>query len=368
LKGARRMTTTLSDGDIDLLLRAIGQLTRPGSMRDLRFRTVDAIQMLVPSEHVVWGEIDSAEGYIKALMDPEPDNWPELEAAFAAHLGEHPAIARFLETGDTGAIAVSDLLDADAFHATALYQDFFEPLGVEDQLCMILPVPSLLVGIGIGRAIRGFTTRETQMISQLSVPMGNAYEAAKSYERLQRVLLSISSRYVEPENEGLVLIDRFAHLEFASPNGLAIIDRWFDGKNSDGLPVMIEEWIKHGWNAHRSSSRLEWPISVEHDGRQLVVEQSPGPDGLGACLTLREARDRSTVQPLHSALGLSGREAQILTLVASGMTNDQIGRSLRISSKTVGKHVERILEKLKVPNRTAAAERLHEVERSRSST
>jgi len=54
-------------------------------------------------------------------------------------------------------------------------------------------------------------------------------------------------------------------------------------------------------------------------------------------------------------LGLGKREAEVLSWVARGKTNQEIATILSISTKTVKKHVERIFEKLGVESRTAAA-------------
>jgi DNA-binding CsgD family transcriptional regulator len=54
---------------------------------------------------------------------------------------------------------------------------------------------------------------------------------------------------------------------------------------------------------------------------------------------------------------LSVRELEVLTLVAGGLTNLQIGRRLAISPKTVAKHVEHTLAKLGAAGRTEAAVR-----------
>jgi ATP/maltotriose-dependent transcriptional regulator MalT len=53
--------------------------------------------------------------------------------------------------------------------------------------------------------------------------------------------------------------------------------------------------------------------------------------------------------------GLTAREAEVLALLSSGRTNRQIAETLFISERTVGVHVSRILRKLGVPNRGAAA-------------
>lgn len=53
--------------------------------------------------------------------------------------------------------------------------------------------------------------------------------------------------------------------------------------------------------------------------------------------------------------GLSRREREVLTLIAAGHSDGDIATKLSISRKTVGHHVESILAKLSVENRTQAA-------------
>ena len=52
---------------------------------------------------------------------------------------------------------------------------------------------------------------------------------------------------------------------------------------------------------------------------------------------------------------LTGREQEVLTLVARGLTNRQIAQRLAISEKTVSVHVSNILSKLGLASRTQAA-------------
>jgi DNA-binding CsgD family transcriptional regulator len=58
--------------------------------------------------------------------------------------------------------------------------------------------------------------------------------------------------------------------------------------------------------------------------------------------------------PLGS-LGLTWRETEVLTWITQGKTNYEIGVILCVSTRTICKHVQRILNKLNVENRTAAA-------------
>jgi DNA-binding NarL/FixJ family response regulator len=62
----------------------------------------------------------------------------------------------------------------------------------------------------------------------------------------------------------------------------------------------------------------------------------------------------SAGNPLRS-LGLTARESEVLTWIAQGKTNYEIGVILGACTGTICKHVEHILCKLHVKNRTAAA-------------
>jgi LuxR family transcriptional regulator, regulator of acetate metabolism len=71
--------------------------------------------------------------------------------------------------------------------------------------------------------------------------------------------------------------------------------------------------------------------------------------------TVTISRPAGTRSPLGSLL--SAREQEVLELMASGATNNQIARELVVSEGTVKSHVKRILRKLHVDNRAGAVAR-----------
>jgi DNA-binding NarL/FixJ family response regulator len=61
-----------------------------------------------------------------------------------------------------------------------------------------------------------------------------------------------------------------------------------------------------------------------------------------------------TTTPKEFYDGLTGREIEILKLLASGMANKQIAYKLKISEKTVRNHVSNMYEKLNIYDRSQA--------------
>jgi DNA-binding CsgD family transcriptional regulator len=70
-------------------------------------------------------------------------------------------------------------------------------------------------------------------------------------------------------------------------------------------------------------------------------------------------RPEEAANPVLERFELTPREIEVLALLASGLTNREIGAELFISNKTASVHVSRILSKLSVPNRAAAAAIAH---------
>jgi DNA-binding CsgD family transcriptional regulator len=60
---------------------------------------------------------------------------------------------------------------------------------------------------------------------------------------------------------------------------------------------------------------------------------------------------------LQSSLALTSRESEVLLWISRGKSNREIGEILKISPRTVNKHLEQIFEKLGVENRASAAAR-----------
>ncbi len=104
----------------------------------------------------------------------------------------------------------------------------------------------------------------------------------------------------------------------------------------------------------KDASRREVVAAV----RQVLSGESPLDPKLAAQLIRRLAHQTPAKdQPAKHGDELTQRELDVLRLVAEGKTNAEIAQSLFVSVGTVKVHVERIINKLGVSDRTQAAVR-----------
>jgi DNA-binding CsgD family transcriptional regulator len=91
------------------------------------------------------------------------------------------------------------------------------------------------------------------------------------------------------------------------------------------------------------------------DGGRLEIETARRLFArLGATTDLEHVEALLREPGQSASRGLTAREVEVLRLIASGMTNRRIAAELRISEKTVARHVSNIYTKLDVSSRAAA--------------
>jgi DNA-binding NarL/FixJ family response regulator len=90
------------------------------------------------------------------------------------------------------------------------------------------------------------------------------------------------------------------------------------------------------------------------DGAWAEGREMPPDEAIEYTLNPPKALEPEAQEVAHPA-GLSDREAEVLRLVAEGLTNVQVARELYVSPRTVDRHLNSVYRKLGVGSRTAAA-------------
>ncbi len=143
------------------------------------------------------------------------------------------------------------------------------------------------------------------------------------------------------DGDGLVALEKISE---ACPNTSSIMLSYFDN------PTYIARSIVHGAFDYVMKDapidRLVDSISRAASGQPL------GPESV--MIAIHQAMT-SDANPYSQSSMLSKREWQVLRHLALGLSNREIAKSLDISVDTVKEHVQKVLRKLGVKDRTQAA-------------
>lgn len=142
---------------------------------------------------------------------------------------------------------------------------------------------------------------------------------------------------------GVLVLDAQQRLAWCSPQA----QRWL----AECLPPEVASALG-GWL--RDGDEAAWPLP---DGRRLLARRLGGVGFQGSetlwLLTLRPGGDHAPSR--LSTAALTPRETEVLSWIAKGKTNRDVGEILGMSPRTVNKHLEHVYEKLGVETRAAAA-------------
>jgi len=182
---------------------------------------------------------------------------------------------------------------------------------------------SLLAGSGIEIVAEAATGKETVKLAEKHRP--------------DVVLLDIRM----PDGDGLSTLEK---LRTSVPDTAVVMLSTYDN------PTYVARSVALGAADYvlKGSSREDLIVAL----RAAAAGESPSRTGelrrVAAAMKLRQVVDDDEVP-------LTQRETQVLRHVALGLSNKEIGRSLEISVETVKEHVQNILRKIAVSDRTQAA-------------
>jgi DNA-binding NarL/FixJ family response regulator len=142
------------------------------------------------------------------------------------------------------------------------------------------------------------------------------------------------------------------------------------GDHAEALVALRRAWVAwQGIDATYEAARVRVLIALacrelgDSDAATVELEAAAKVfSDLGAGPDLARVRRAFGAEPGAGGAQLTGRELEVLRLVAAGRTNREIARDLVISERTVDRHVSNVFSKLDVQSRSAATAYAYEHE------
>ncbi|MGA9721295.1 MAG: helix-turn-helix transcriptional regulator [Candidatus Binatus sp.] len=248
----------------------------------------------------------------------------------------------------------SDLEPFSQFRHTRLYNEAYRSLGVKDVCTMVLPgKPGHLEGLAVGLD-KQIPDADRDVLVSISRHIVQAFRTAHIYSSLIEIG-GMKGGDTLGHKRGIMAIDMDGRILFETAAATRAFENQLLKRDCRGLPEQLARWMAIQHQTRQNTAdvpKARLPLAIERNGTRLSIYLLSTPEV--NFLVFNEYR--SLIDPVSlESLGLTPRESEILALMAAGKTDREIGVALGISSRTVSKHVEHILDALGVRSRTAAA-------------
>jgi DNA-binding CsgD family transcriptional regulator len=349
--------------DLRLALDTLQSLAeRSASSGSFVDAALDQLTRVVPSELTTLSICDLARGTRRVIGRKGETLSNADRAAFDRHFREHPLV-RFHSSHPGGPTQrISDCMDVTAFRHSALHADYYRRIGINYVMALPLRIDDAnVISVVFNRCRSDFKDRERAVADAVRTPLAAIYRNLIAVENAG-VGLTCISELAADGGWHLVRVTASGRILDASPRALRLLMQFFPddaAAPSARLPAALVAWFarSRNWGLERPAIAHGERFSLTRLGARLTVHVVPDRDDAAAGFLLLRCQ-RVEVGADHLAeLPVTGREREVLALVAAGRTNGEIAAVLAISARTVQKHLEHIFQKLGVETRTAAAVR-----------
>ena len=251
-----------------------------------------------------------------------------------------PALART----SAGVVTLSDATGGD-LASSARWRDVLEPSGVAHELRAVFRDARHVWGALVlmrGSDVRDFTAADVDLVRRIAPTVATGF---------RRMLVRQHLDYGDDAREAgiVVLAGEPPGVRTATPAGRTWLEHLDDGATGDHLPTPV-------LSAARAAQAGGGPAAVRartRSGRWVTItaERTEGAPGGEIGVVVQPSRPAEIARIVGAAHGLTGRETDVVLLVASGHTNAEIARALGMSRYTVADHLKSVFAKLEVVTR-----------------
>ncbi len=172
------------------LLELIGAVAGLLDLDEFRLGLLAALCRAVPADWISLNDLGPSPETTVVLIEPP---FPaEAHALFARHANENPLVERYQRTGDGRPYRFSDVVTVGELRATALYREFYGPIGLEHQIAFVLPhvprAPQRLLAVALSRREHDFSDAERAVLDRARPFLIESYRNAVEHTRLRAEL------------------------------------------------------------------------------------------------------------------------------------------------------------------------------------
>ena len=287
--------------------------------------------------------LDDPSTFMRGWKGEKPiyPNTADFIKKWEKYSSQHPLVRYIAETGDGQAVKISDFLSERDYHKLDLYREMYGPILAEDQMSITIRSDSgIIIALAFNRDQRDFTEIDRIKLNLVRPHLLQAYANAEELKGHLDEKDDLKTALRET-GHGVIALNAAGETAHATPGAFDRLAAYFPGSSEPPrLPRAICEWLRKGagkpFIARANSSQLIIR-ATQCSTRPLLLlsEQNSAGLGFGAPLTRREC--------------------EVLTWLCDGKTNPEIALILSVATGTIKLHVEHILTKFGVENRTAAA-------------
>lgn len=344
--------------DLERVLLSVNQLAADSSPESLPERTFSAVKNLVAADVISFEGFGTDNYYEGPLWYAPVENvTDEMLAAIGEYVFDHPCF-----NGDTvqqlkESVRISDYVTLPEFKRTTIYNEFFRLLGTDRQLVSGLHISQkLTITCSMCRLQKDYTDRDCRVFDLLTPHLTAAFRQASFIHRLNFEAKEMRTA-IEFARLAVVTIDHRMRMQMETPTAAKLLAQYFSG-DSSGLPEELIRYVKHHLAIFTGDEFYLPPAPFEKmtSAGKLIARLIFNSEARTTMLLLKEVSNSSSKD--YQSLGLTNRESEVLLRISHGKTDGEIAELLKISVRTVHKHVENIFIKLGVETRTAAASKI----------
>lgn len=341
-------SATLENGDAAAVLDVVESLTTARTLDEYSRIAMVGIRELIPCIDASYNEMNPGAGRIRWTAEPENSRMGEFEPVFSRLMRQNPLVRHFEDTADTRAMMWSDFVSQDDLMETELWQVMFRPLGVYEQMALVVPTPpGIVVGFAVNAGPEGFTDRDRAILNTLRPHLAHCYRSIQLVEKAKSSqgwtgALADDHGIVQVVTENAAILEREAGIEL---------------KQGETLPEAMRRPFQNGVSRYDPSQPAVFSestrLSDEADG--VAGWHIPGPIGPHVVVVQTQV---DAISRRLTAAGMTKRQTDVAIQLAEGGTNAAIAKRLGIAEGTVRKHLERIFRALDVTDRASAIARI----------